>query len=518
MPKDDYLLTIPEYWDKYKYEIADFRAWSCDKDECKHATARCTKQCRNWLDRQELCSTLLNYDRHIERLSQYLTTPISEVSLFQIRDALECVRDSRKGGKQYADSTIDGHYSCLHDILMYAQKQGDANDVLAPFSTAKGGNGLFKAILKIANPARGSSAILSDLKELREQFGDQKRSLTNWQREKLMHLVCDDILIDGRSLGVALICYAGTRPAEDRKLLWGDVIPFIDHEGRNYCKMHGIRSKSGVIQERMKTRNGYRKVPVHCELEKLLLKRKMFLHDNCTDEYLSYPISCYQNEYDQPCMDFQLANYASKLFKNIRLTNKDIERYFIDYSIEKFEEDTNGDSADEPLYLYVLRKNFWTWMEAETQLTDYEKRYVMGHEIIANGQNLRDDMNDENLLWEISRKMDNFIFCRDLHEEFFDHELPAGGCIRLDNCGIARFHISPEIFKRGGKIEIVCQTEECNDTVFLDFLKNALLLKNYQYYTASIPDSRTHTGINTQYDNYFAHGIRSPTKQPKENE
>ena len=102
--------------------------------------------------------------------------------------------------------------------------------------------------------------------------------------------------------------------------------------------------------------------------------------------------------------------YGDDLFSYIKVSARDLVCYSLDANIERLKNKRDAIYEGEALCIYVLRKNFWTWAEAETRLTDHEKRYVMSHEISdENGRDVRPRLNDENLLWEICQKMDRCV-------------------------------------------------------------------------------------------------------------
>ena len=421
--RDD-TLSIPEYWEKHKFDIANMRHWACQKYGCPEKRDNCECSCKLWEERYQRGNTLKTYSKYVANLTPFLTSSISEVTLFEIRDALICVKKSRKGGKPYSHSTMKVHFSCLCDIFLYAKKHGHADNILAVFASPKKMDPLTMRIYELVDPQNPQNSTLQALEELHERVSNRPRSLTAWQKEKLIQKLCDDIPRDGRSLGIAIFCYAGLRPAECRKLLWRDLIPFVDHPDRSFLNVFEIRGADGNIKEKTKTKNGHRKVPVHCELQKLLTMRLELVRTERPDDYLDLPICCMGNRFWQPCKDYQLASYGDDLFSYIKVSVRDLACYSLDANIERLKNKRDAIYEGEALCLYVLRKNFWTWAEAETQMTDHEKRYVMGHEISdENGRDVRPRLNDENLLWEICQKMDRCVFCLDLHRSLLEREL-----------------------------------------------------------------------------------------------
>lgn len=112
--------------------------------------------------------------------------------------------------------------SCLCDIFRYAQKNGHVYNVLAFYGRRKSGA---KEIYDLIDPTKSEEEQRMDLEEYTEtvQYLKKVRSLTIWQREKLVELLIKGIERDGRYLALALIFYCGLRPAEVRGVTFADV-------------------------------------------------------------------------------------------------------------------------------------------------------------------------------------------------------------------------------------------------------------------------------------------------------
>lgn len=509
-------LTVREYWKKYKYDIANIRGWDCTNPSCPMREEKCEKHCP--CRKAEDCPTIKNYDNLIDKLDTYLSSSISETTVFEVRDALICMQVEY----QYAKTTVKGALACLRDIFKFAKRMGHAENILAIFATGKKMDPAMRRVYKILNSFRPEDNTVSRLEELREEVSDKQRSLTHWQREKLMSMVRKGILSDGRYVGIAVFCYTGVRPAEGRKLLWRDIIPFIDHKDRNYFIIYEIRMDDGSIKEKTKTQNGTRKVSIHFELQMLLSKRLELVRKERPKDYLDCPVCCMGNDFSRPCKDFQLASFADDLFDTIKITKSDLVSYYIDAALESKKAENkktrDGIFDGEAISLYVLRKNFWTWMEAETQLSDAEKRNVMGHQILdENGRDIRGEFNDENMLWNICAKMDAFVFCKELHKELLERRLSLGGSIQVSNVGTISIVIPPEILISGGVIQIECLSEEVNDPIIYGVSGAVSPLKKAHFSTKSFPaGSVCRTGINCQYENVLAHTKPTPPKKEEE--
>ena len=157
-------------------------------------------------------------------------------------------------------------------------------------------------------------------------------------------------------------------------------------------------------------------------------------------------------------------------------------------------------------------------MEAETQLSDAEKRNVMGHQILdENGRDIRGEFNDENMLWNICAKTDAFVFCKELHKGLLERRLSLGGSIQVSNVGTISIVIPPEILISGGVIQIECLSEEVNDPIIYGVSGAVSPLKKAHFSTKSFPaGSVCRTGINCQYENVLAHTKPTPPKKEEE--
>ena len=107
---------------------------------------------------------------------------------------------------------------------------------------------------------------------------------------------------------------------------------------------------------------------------------------------------------------------------DLKLNRQDMYIYALEHISERFSDSPEDGKDLQHLSLYVLRKNFWTWLQALTTLSDYEKRVVMGHDL--DGKK-REHFNDENLLWNLCCKMDTAVLCAAVHEDFLTISLDA---------------------------------------------------------------------------------------------
>ena len=195
----------------------------------------------------------------------------------------------------------------------------------------------------------------------------------------------------------------------------------------------------------MKTANAYRKIPVHIELESLLKRRLEFVKAACsgTDDYLEWPVCCFGNDLKTPCRDYQLAALADEVLEKLCLTAEDLAAYMADMLWDStFDEEKDSTTH---LSLYVLRRNFWTWMQSLTQLTEMEKKCVMGHRMIMNEKNLRPEYNNQEVLWKICKKMDKCTVSLRMHNPLITHKVTKGDAGSYENCGVLSIEVPPEL-------------------------------------------------------------------------
>ena len=301
----DRALKLGEYWDKHKLAIANQRRWDC-KGECGNLPA-CLMTCRNLTRRLTEQGTLRDYDRYIRFVSRRIkNTPISEISLFELCRAIEEVRKEH----QYSLATAGVIASALRRVFAYAAEYGDAADITEHTRSAVGS----LDVMALLGGGRSDDFIRQALREERDKLAHKTMSLTPWQIKRLTKLLWERIELDGRYCLLCLMLYAGVRPAEGRALRWKDISPFIDHPEREIINIFHIRDAQGCLQQRAKTDNAYRRIPIHVELAKFLRKRREFVEMQTKSPIDELPICCYENEFDRPCRDYEAANLAKILF------------------------------------------------------------------------------------------------------------------------------------------------------------------------------------------------------------
>ena len=514
-------MTIKEYLNEHIKEIANERGWDCKREGCSHdcrATctaydsrggADCRPACRNSCLRKckeaarvHSCSRMRDYVRYVGELMPYMSKDMSEVTFDDVTFALNQIRD--KYG--YAEATVRGIQSCVSVVFSFAEIHSGVYNIMKYVSF----KGAKKDILSILTSGRPQKAIHYELQEQRERHKHKTKSLTVEQLEKLTRILWDSIEDDGRYCMIALMLYAGIRPAEGRALMWGDIVPFLDHPDRWILNLYRIRDKQGTLKQDMKTPNAFRRIPVHCELMTLLKKRREFvLKATAGKDISSFPVCCLGNDFEKPCRDFEVCQLTDAVFsKGLKLKKEDMYIYMLDAELEKLAGTTGCADKEQQLTLYVLRRAFWTWCESLTQLTDFEKRYIMGHDMKNENHSVHSRYNDENRLWTICQKLDHCVLGRVLHEDNLVIELSDGASHQIRNKGIMRITLSRDMLAKGGTLQCSVTTEEAGETISLVSLsplkKYGKIVPNAEVFPIPLTDELP-TGINCEYENWKAH-------------
>lgn len=484
MPDCD--LPMGAYWDKYRLAIADVRGW---------------ETCRSQ-DGTPLIATLRRYDTYMKKLSPYLTKPICELTFFDLQYGLNQVRTMKRGGGEYSAATLGSYRSMLGDIYRYAQDHGDAYNILA-FYSARSGKALEDTLSDLFDPALPRAAMQSRLKAELEKKPYKAKSLTPEQQLKLVSVIADGLLKDGRYGGLGILLYAGLRPSECRALQWKDLLPFRDHPERQMLLLYETRERDGTLRKGMKTSNAYRRVPVHLELDVLLKSRRALVEQALPGTDIGeLPICCLENQWEVPCKDFQLSLLASKVLNTLDLRQEDLIPYLGELVLESGKEAHSGDTHLSP---YVLRRHFWTWLQSSTQLSDYDKRYVMGHQMYLGQEDMRPRYNNQDQLWELCQKMDRCILGYQFRRRHLLTEVSPAAV--ADNCGVLWLRISGEQLAAGGNLCLYAFAHETGDPIRLEALSPLRPLGGLKVHTVDQmgwPERKHTTGINTEYDNWLA--------------
>lgn len=508
MKKEDSELSLQEYWEKFKFTIADRNRWACAGEEACVVSCgeTCWKCCTQKAIRSRYCSTLRSYTNYIERLSEFVKDkPISELSLEDIKFAIGNIQS--KAGGPYSEATLDTVRSVLNGLFAFAAARSDAYNIMKGLYVKRKGTVEEKhgGLLHLLHVCRDKPAAMREsiAREL-TKCGHKTKSLTISQLEKLTQILWEEIESDGRICLIALMLYAGIRPAEARALRWKDIVPLYDYPDIKVINVYRIRNKHGKISLYPKTDNAYRRVPVHPELAAFLKKRMEYVQQSCSGNSIDeMPICCRGNDFTRPCKDYEVALMADEIFSQIRIKQEDMYIYALEFELEKLEHHCEKLDREQQLTLYVLRRNFWTWLEALTPLTDMEKRYVMGHEMNVDNHSIRSSYNDENRLYDIYVGMSTCVISRDRHLEIITISVDSSNPVYISDAGIQKLVISEELRKKGGRLIIDATTMEIGDNISL--ISNCAFPTNPKVIQGEVPPQKVVPRINCSFEEWIAH-------------
>lgn len=491
-------LPFGQHWKKHALKIANEQGWCC-YGECGDSL-NCWKNCLCGQKRLKFQGTLRTYDRYNCCVAEKLgNKPISEISLVDVCQAIGAVSKE----KNYMASTTAEIATAVRWVFVYASLYGDADNIM---DYRRGRSDDVLDFLAVLGSDRPEDYIREKLREESERLASITRSLTIRQQERLASYIWNHIEEDGRCCLLALMLYAGTRPAEGRGLRWKDRVSFVDHKDRSLINNYHIRDGQGNLYVRQKSDNGYRRIPEHIELQAILDKRRAHIKKEVDGPIDDFPICCFKNEYDRPCRDYEAAALAKEIFKKeLKLTEEELYVYQIQHLIEQYDKNNVEKELEQHLTLYVLRRNFWTWLQACTRLNDTQKRLIMGHEL--DNREERREKNDENLLWEICRKMDQCVISRMLHEKFLFLPVDRQEKVGIIDQGICFIHISKEILAAGAGLSISVTAEEAGEGIRLKSLSPLRWIGGIplKVQVSEMPPRGGDYGINCQFENWQAH-------------
>ena len=393
-------MSLIDYWNHHKSDIAEKRGW-------KAAVLRGK-------------SILDAYSSKMEQMARlfpetFVNKSFTKVSL---RELLAIVDNMRKSdNSRYAQASKVSYLVVLHDLFWFANNSGHAVD---PFACLQ------------SRGSRGSSSKLGEIRQVVEKIGrgdfsrnesiDKLRSVLQHKRirrsmspveiQRFLRLVQNGIRDDGRYLGLALIFYLGSRPGETRALRWEDIIYWQD--GRRFYCISDALGVSTDANGKTKTDNGFRKVPEHCELRALVDERYEFITAQTGQEPTGY-ICCPGNDFGKPCTYYDFASFADK--QVFSMLDSDYKCGMAAEFMLAQLTDTHDRDCEDTLTLYCLRHTFYTWLATSTPLSEMERAYLMGHEMIDNNRDIRSRFNDNDLLARIGDDMDRFVCLPDYHPD-----------------------------------------------------------------------------------------------------
>lgn len=497
-------MTVPEYWELYREEIAKERGWVGyrEEDERKGNAA-------------DHSATMVSYSRYMKLMAPYMKKPISEMMLSDIRFVL--AQDfKRNNGTPYSQATKKIFSSILYDVFEFARNSGHSGNPMEITSFRRKGKlkpkdkKLKDFIDRITDVNTDPKRVKKHLKSMMSQYRHLPRSLTLAQQSSLIKTVQEYFLDEGRYVSVAIANYTGARPGEVRGLVWKNYVPFRDDETRHELHFADSRDSQGKSKGRMKTKNGYRHMPVTIELEKILTPwyervRQLAAQKGISEEdLLECPICCYGIEIDRFCKDYELSEFAKELMDWLF---DDAELYY-GFIIDMMAEQVGLVQSEgiTVLSYYILRRNFCSWICNATSLDDLQQCYVMGHDMTINGVDQRPFYNNETSVIKIMRAMDeNIVSLRlGLYERCI--RVPKEGVHEFD-CGllIAEFPLEELIEPISIWAEI--ETEEPDAEVNILIENNGKLVAQPRYEMIGksiVAPPVLHNSVDTQFAHYCA--------------
>ena len=410
--------------------------------------------------------------------------PIRDLVLLDITNAMNRVVTGHVGVKALGRSTLDGCGSLIRDILGHAEVRGLPVNNLNRYE-----NIILKKMLNSLCPSVdsgiGSSLRLSDHntpEELLEQELAEKKnirkSLTMTEMQFIMRHIEEHLLEDGRYIALAIMMYSGLRPGEVRALKWEDIHSIVEINGCRYFEIHHVLDTQNRERPHPKTSNGFRNIPIHCELSNLLSIWKKHIsrsiHLPFTQSAPGLPfiqeqpkgyICCKENAFGRPCTYQELADFAkNKVFRHLNTEMRDA--IGLELALIKGTRSPEYDPQDD-LTLYVLRRNFRTWIQYGTQCTRLEKLYIMGHKMEGNGNDVRSSYSTPQALKTIAAKLDGFTILEEYH--------PQAVLLTTDNAtqyiqegGFLRIAIPYAYIGEDWTVDIELNCVEKNDTLCLE--------------------------------------------------
>ena len=208
--------------------------------------------------------------------------------------------------------------------------------------------------------------------------------------------------------------YTAVRNNEACGLNYGDIIEMSEHPGCYYLQVTKTTMiNSNRLKAGGKTYNAPRRLPIVTELKSFLLNRmnylSHFLHFPLTKNgvkfksVLDLPIVCRGDNYTQRCSAADLTK-VGKYFLSQQVGISKNRMAGLEMCIYN-DVGTDFDLGEKDITTYVLRRNMATHLYV-LGLSEIECQYYMGHKI-ENTSLKRTDFNNERLLYEIWRKIQN---------------------------------------------------------------------------------------------------------------
>lgn len=267
------------------------------------------------------------------------------------------------------------------------------------------------------------------------------------------------------------------------------------------------QGKKGKARNQMKTPNAYRYVPIHYELDQLLKLRYEYTRSNLlamAKDINELPICCFKNQLARFCEDFQFSAFGSDILNQLKVPRSDLILYMAHMITD--DADASGADGEEPshLSLYILRRNFCTWVQGETQMDEMQRSYVMGHAMRDGKKDLRQRYNGEDSLFRILQMMDAAILNGDYDRAPYDFTLALNSSIAVANRGAIKVHIPPPPSGYAVRITAVALEPNCPIQISADNPAAKKVIKSMQTEITSCAKSESFPPLNTECDEWNA--------------
>lgn len=267
--------------------------------------------------------------------------------------------------------------------------------------------------------------------------------------------------LDGRWFGLALYLYLGLRPSEGRGLYYRNCRQFCTNCDRRYVNIVNSADAEGKIKDRVKSKNGVRRIPVHIELEMLIQKwvKNIYRLTGKTD-ISDYPMICVGTDFEHPCSATAMAVFSKQVLQRVvpvddlremaqALYEEDMQRTVQDRKVEK--------ACDYALSTRLYRRNFITKLYAETTLLDRDIRLCVGHDREYDDTTIADYAEDKVLVR--MRAMDKRMIDASLRTDWLA-QIGLNSGMECTGCGEYFFCVSREDAKHGMDIRILVENME----------------------------------------------------------
>ena len=210
------------------------------------------------------------------------------------------------------------------------------------------------------------------------------------------------------------------------------------------------------------------------------------------------------NDYTRPCKDYQLASYAAKVLDSLRIPDSQMLPYLLEMVAYGGRHDTL--SGDDHLSMYVLRRNYCTWVHGCTRMSADDLRYIMGHDMHAGYVNLREQYNNDTIIYSLWDKLSRHIIDPSLHPLVYDMQPDYTVC--LSDYGVVTIRMSQNLIAQGGTLHIRITPKDNSGKVSLNLPEDSpknIDLRLMQTHVTQMPVIYPdHTIPNTEYANWNA--------------